>query len=139
MRRLAIGLISAVFVLAAVGVGSAKDLSSTGLEEAFIDAVGVCGPSSNIAGAIGKSADQAVQMALRRALFLEAADDAAGVAGKNAAHAECLQKDLAGRGYTSEQMAALPDCVSQDWPGPLTSLGDCVKAKTRLSEGLKKK
>ncbi|HVA78126.1 MAG TPA: hypothetical protein VNF27_09535 [Candidatus Binataceae bacterium] len=132
-------MISAVFVLAAVSIGSAKDLSSTGLEEAFIDAVGTCGPSSNIAGAIGKSADQAVQMALRRALFLEAADDAAGVAGKNASHAECLQKELSGRGYTAEQMDALPDCVSQDWPGPLTSLGDCVKAKTRLSEGLKKK
>lgn len=139
MKRLAIGFISAVFVLAAVSIGSAKDLTSTGLEEAFIDGVGACGPSSNIAGAIGKSADQAVQMALRRALFLEAADDAAGVAGKNGPHSECLQKDLSARGYTSEQMDALPDCVSQDWPGPLTSLGDCVKAKARLSAGLKKK
>ena len=139
MKRVAIGFISAVFVLAAVSIGSAKDLSSTGLEEAFIDAVGACGPSSNIAGAIGKSADQAVQMALRRALFLEAADDAAGVAGKNAAHSECLQKDLSARGYTKAQMEALPDCVSQDWPGPLTSLGGCVQAKTRLAAGLNKK
>ena len=139
MKRVAIGLFSAVFVLAAMGIGSAKDLTSTGLEEAFIDGAATCGPSSNIAGAIGKSADQAVQMALRRALFLEAADDAAGLAGKNAAHSDCIQKELTARGYTAEQMAALPDCVSQDWPGPLTSLGDCVKNRTRLSEGLKKK
>ncbi|MHB8329978.1 MAG: hypothetical protein ACYDD6_10225, partial [Acidimicrobiales bacterium] len=94
---------------------------------------------SNVAGSIGKSADQTVQMALRRALILEAADDAAGVAGKNGPHAQCMQKELTGRGYTTEELAALPDCVTQDWPGPLTQLGTCVQRRTRLDAGLNKK
>ena len=41
-----------------MGVASAgfADLTSTvALEEAFVDAVGICGPSSNVAGSLGKS------------------------------------------------------------------------------------
>lgn len=55
MKRLAIGVLSATFVIAAAGLCWAKGLSSTGLEEAFVDAVGTCGPSSNVAGTLGKS------------------------------------------------------------------------------------
>jgi len=63
--------------MAAVGVGFAKDLNTIGLEEAFIDSVGTCGPSSNVAGSLGKSEDPQVKIELRNALITEAADDAA--------------------------------------------------------------
>ena len=75
----------------------------SGLEEAFIDAVGVCGPSSNVAGSLGKSEDPQVKIALRNALITEAADDAAGVAGSNKAHSDCLKKDLSARGYSDDR------------------------------------
>ena len=99
---------------------SRKDLSTVGLEEAFIDAVGVCGPSSNVAGSLGKSTDPQVKIELRDALITEAADDAAGVAGANQPHSDCLKKDLSARGYCETDMAALPYCVKHDWPDPFT-------------------
>jgi hypothetical protein len=71
-------------------------------------------------------------------LITEAADDAAGVAGSNKAHSDCLKKDLTSRGYTENDMAALPYCVKHDWPDPFTSLGNCVKNHSRL-EGVMKK
>ena len=47
MKRLATGVLSATFLIATAGVCLAKGpLSSTGLEEAFVDAAGTCGPSS---------------------------------------------------------------------------------------------
>ena len=98
-----------------------------GLEEAFIDAVGVCGPSSNVAGSLGKSEDPQVKIALRNALITEAADDAAGVAGSNKAHSDCLKKDLSSRGYSEDDMAALPYCVKHDWPDPFTEPGHLRK------------
>jgi len=64
MKRFAVALIAASILMTAVGVGFAKDLSATGAEEAFVDAVGVCGPSSNIAGSLGKSNDPQVKIAL---------------------------------------------------------------------------
>ena len=92
MKRFAMALIATGLLTSAVSVGFAKDLSTVALEEAFIDAVGTCGPSSNVAGALGKSDDPQVKIALRNALITEAADDAAGVAGSNKAHSDCLKK-----------------------------------------------
>jgi hypothetical protein len=138
MKRFVVGLIATSMLMAA-GVGFAKDLSTVGLEEAFIDSVGVCGPSSNVAGALGKSDDPQVKVALRNALITEAADDAAGVAGSNKAHSDCLKKDLSARGYSEDDMAALPYCVKHDWPDPFTSLGQCVKSHSRLEGAINKK
>ena len=106
---------------------SQKISVTTGAEEAFVDAVGVCGPSSNVAGSLGKSNDPQVKIALRNALITEAADDAAGVAGANQPHAECLKKDLTSRGYTDDELGALPYCVTHDWPDPFTGLGTMRK------------
>ena len=119
--------------------GSQKISALSGLEEAFIDAVGVCGPSSNVAGSLGKSTDPQVKIELRDALITEAADDAAGVAGANQPHSDCLKKDLSARGYTETDMAALPYCVKHDWPDPFTSLGTCVKSHSRLEGAMKPK
>jgi hypothetical protein len=138
MKRIAVALIATSMLLTAAGVGFAKDLSTVGLEEAFIDSVGVCGPSSNVAGVLGKSTDPQVKIALRNALITEAADDAAGVAGANQPHSDCLKKDLSARGYTDNEMASLPYCVKHDWPDPFTSLGICVKNHSRLEGALKK-
>ena len=138
MKRLGVALIAGSMLLSAVSVGFAKDLSTVGLEEAFIDSVGVCGPSSNVAGSLGKSDDPQVKIALRNALITEAADDAAGVAGSNKAHSDCLKKDLSARGYSDNDMAALPYCVKHDWPDPFTNLGQCVKIHSRLEGALKK-
>ena len=55
MKRFAVALITTSMLLSAVSVGFA--LSTTGIEEAFVDAVGTCGPSSNVAGSLGKSDD----------------------------------------------------------------------------------
>ena len=139
MKRFAMALIATSMLLTVVGVGFAKDLSTIGLEEAFIDAVGTCGPSSNVAGALGKSTDPQVKIALRNALITEAADDAAGVAGANQAHGDCMKKDLSTRGYSDTDMAALPYCVKHDWPDPFTSLGTCVKNHSQLEGLLNKK
>ena len=139
MKRIAATLIAASILMAAVGVGFAKDLSTVALEEAFIDSVGTCGPSSNVAGSLGKSDDPQVKIELRNALITEAADDAAGVMGSNKPHADCLKKDLSARGYTDNDMAALPYCVKHDWPDPFTSLGVCVKNHSRLEGVLNKK
>src|ERR1700693_2482562 len=139
MKRFAVALIATGMLMTAVGLGFAKDLSPTGAEEAFVDAVGVCGPSSNIAGSLGKSNDPQVKIALRNALITEAADDAAGVAGANAPHAECLKKELTSRGYTDDELGALPYCIAHDWPDPFTGLGQCVKSHGRLEGAITKK
>jgi hypothetical protein len=139
MKRLAVALIATGLLISTAGTGLAKDLGTTGLEEAFVDALGTCGPSSNVAGALGKSEDPAMKIALRGALIVEAADDAAGVAGANKPHADCMKKDLTTRGMSADEMAALPYCVKHDWPDPLTSLGDCVKNHGRLEGVMNKK
>jgi hypothetical protein len=132
MKRIAVTLIATSILMTAASVGSAKDLSVTGLEEAFVDALGTCGPSSNVASALGKSDDPQVKIALRNALIAEAADDAARVAGANQPHSDCLRKDLTSRGYTGDELSALPYCVKYDWPDPFTSLGTCVESHSRL-------
>ena len=138
MKRITVALIATSMLMTAVSVGLAKDLSSAGIEEAFIDGVGTCGPSSNVAGSLGKSDDAQVKIALRNALITEAADDAAAVAGSNKAHSDCIRKELTSRGLSDNDMAALPYCVKHDWPDPFTSLGVCVKSHSRLEGALKK-
>jgi hypothetical protein len=139
MKRLALGILSGILLISLARLASAKDLTSAGLEEAFIDGVADCGPSSSMAGALGKSKDPGVQAALRNALIVEAADDAAGVGGGSKEHSDCIQKELSGRGYTSQQLSALPYCVKNDWPTPFTSLGVCVASHAKLEAGLNKK
>jgi hypothetical protein len=138
MKRIAVALIATSMLMTAVSVGFAKDLGAVGIEEAFIDAVGTCGPSSSVAGSLGKSEDPAVRIALRDALITEAADDAAAVPGSGKAHSDCIRKDLTSRGLSDNDMAALPYCVKHDWPDPFTSLGVCVKSHSRLEGVLKK-
>jgi hypothetical protein len=137
MKRFAVALITTSMLVSAASVGFA--LSTTGIEEAFVDAVGTCGPSSNVAGSLGKSDDPAVKIALRNALIIEAADDAAAVAGSSKAHSDCIRKDLTTRGMSSDEMNALPYCVKNDWPSPFTSLGVCVKNHSQLEGLLNKK
>ena len=138
MKRLALGILSGMLLIGLAGVASAKDLTTAGLEEAFIDGVATCGPSSTIAGSLGKSKDPGVQAALRNALIVEAADDAAGIGGGAKDHSDCIQKELTSRGYTTGQMSALPYCVKNDWPSPFTSLGTCVASHAKLEASLKK-
>jgi hypothetical protein len=139
MNRFTVALLAGVLAAGMTSAAFAKGpLGTTGLEESFTDAVGACGPSSVIAGALGHSSDPEVQVELRDALITEAADDAARVAGSNKAHADCMQKFLEGRGYTQTEMDVLPHCVKRDWPGPLVSLGVCVQNRARMESGLKK-
>jgi hypothetical protein len=137
MKRIAVVLLTTSMLMSAVSVGFA--LSPTGMEEAFVDAVGYCGPSSKIAGLLGQSNDPAVKIALRNALIIEAADDAAIVAGSNKEHSDCIRKELKVRGYSENDMEALPYCVKNDWPSPFTSLGVCVQSHSRLEGAMKKK
>jgi hypothetical protein len=137
MKRFAVALIATSMLMSAASVGFA--LSTTGIEEAFVDAVGTCGPSSNVAGSLGKSEDPTVKIALRNALIIEAADDAAAVAGSSKAHSDCIRKDLTTRGMSADEMSALPYCVKNDWPSPFTSLGVCVKNHSQLEGLLNKK
>jgi hypothetical protein len=137
MKRFAVALIATSMLMSAASVGFA--LSTTGIEEAFVDAVGTCGPSSNVAGSLGKSEDPTVKIALRNALIIEAADDAAAVAGSSKAHSDCIRKDLTTRGMSADEMSALPYCVKNDWPSPFTSLGVCAKNHSQLEGLLNKK
>jgi hypothetical protein len=133
MGRLTFAILFTTILFAAPKPSEAADLTSTfGLEEAFIDAVGNCGPSSSAAGAMGKNSDPAVQIALRNAEIIEAADAAAGVPGSSKPLQECMQKFLTGRGYNKSQMTVLPECTKQDWPSPFTSLGQCVHARGKM-------
>ncbi len=139
MKRFAPVLISATVAFALAGSAFAKDLTSTGIEEAFVDAIATCGPSSSVAGVLGKSDDPAMQRELRDALILEAADDAAAVPGANKAHGDCLRKDLSGRGYTDDDMTVLPYCVKHDWPDAFTNLGSCIGNHAHLERAMRKK
>lgn len=139
MKLIAVALIATSMLITAAGVGFAKDLSTVGLEEAFVDSVGTCGPSSKVAGLLGESNDPAVKIALRNALIIEAADDAAVVAGANKPHSDCIRKELTARGFSDDDMSALPYCVKNDWPSPFTSLGVCVQSHSRLETALRKK
>jgi hypothetical protein len=137
MKRIAVALLTTSMLMTAASAVFA--LSTTGIEEAFVDAVAACGPSSSVAGSLGKSEDPTVKIALRNALIIEAADDAAGVAGSNKAHSDCLKKDLTTRGLSEDDLSALPYCVKNDWPSPFTSLGVCVQSHSRLEAAMRKK
>src|SRR5208282_757714 len=133
MSKTTLGILSLAILFATANSSAAADLTSTfGLEEAFIDAVANCGPSSSAAGALGKTSDPAVQIALRNAEIIEAADAAAGVPGSAKSLQDCMQKFLTGRGYDKSQMTVLPECTKQDWPSPFTSLGQCVHARGKM-------
>ncbi len=137
MKRIAVALLTTSMLMTAASSGFA--ISTTGIEEAFVDAVGSCGPSSKVAGSLGSSEDPTVKIALRDALIIEAADDAAVVAGSNKAHSDCIRKELTARGLSDDDMSALPYCVKNDWPSPFTSLGVCVQSHSRLEAALRKK
>lgn len=137
MKRIAVALLTTSMLMTAATSGFA--ISTTGIEEAFVDAVGTCGPSSKVAGVLGASSDPAVKIALRNALILEAADDAAVVAGSGKEHSDCLRKELTARGLSNNDMDALPYCVKNDWPSPFTSLGVCVQSHSRLEAAMHKK
>jgi hypothetical protein len=133
MNKKTLGILSSVILFATANWTAAADLTSTfGLEEAFVDSVANCGPSSSAAGAMGKSSDPAVEIALRNAEIVEAADAAAGVPGASKSLQDCMQKFLVGRGYNKSQMRVLPECVKQDWPSPFTSLGECVHDRGKM-------
>jgi hypothetical protein len=136
VKKLHVFALSILMVFAVANLASARELTTTGLEEAFVDAVGKCGPSSVVAGALGKAGDPSVRRALRNALIIEAADAAAGNT-TNKALESCIQKELKDRGYTDTQMAVLPECVRSDWPDPFTSLGQCVKNRARAAAAQK--
>ncbi len=115
---------------------AATTVSPTKVEEAFVDALGDCGASSIAAGTVTKTNDPGVRHALRDAVIVEAADDAAGLGGGAKEHSDCMQKELKSRGITSAEMAVMPDCVEHDWPEPLDSLGQCVQSRARMEAGL---
>ncbi|MGC1193097.1 MAG: hypothetical protein WA861_21120, partial [Candidatus Binatus sp.] len=60
-------------------------------------------------------------------------------AGSNKAHSDCIRKELTARGFSDDDMSALPYCVKNDWPSPFTSLGVCVKSHSRLEAAMSKK
>jgi hypothetical protein len=113
-------------------------LTTTQLEEAFVDALGSCGPSSLIAESADKTLDPGVRHALRDALIVEAADDAAGIAGSNKSHSDCMRKNLQASGYSDVELSVLPDCIEHDWPEPLDNLGQCIAGRSRLELKMKK-
>jgi hypothetical protein len=129
MSRLALALLLATILLSTTRQSAADQTTTFGLEEAFVDAVATCGPSSSAARVIGKNSDPAVQIALRNAEIIEAADAAAEVPGSSKPLEDCRQRFLTGRGYNKSEMTVLPECTKQDWPSLFTSLGQCVHAR----------
>ena len=134
MKRLVLGLLSGILLVSLARLASAKDLMSAGLKEAFIDGVAPARWRE-----LSARAKTPACKPLRNALIVDAADDAAGVGGGAKEHSDCIQKELTGRGDTSQQLAALPYCVKNDWPTPFTSLGVCVASHAKLEAGLNKK
>jgi hypothetical protein len=85
-----------------------------------------------------RTLDPGVRHALRDALIVEAADDAAGIAGANKSHSDCMRKDLLASGYSNVELSVLPDCVEHDWPEPLDYVGRCVARRSRLESKMRK-
>jgi len=78
---------------------------------------------------VGENLGPAVQIAVRNAEIIGAADAAAGVPGSSKELQDCRQKFLSGRGDNKSQMTVLPECAKQDWLfslayGPATGLPD---------------
>jgi hypothetical protein len=137
MKRLSMLMCCAV--LLALGATIAAADTSTTIEEAFVDAVGSCGGSSKVSSLLATTKDPGLMRALRYAIIVEAADDAAAVPGSDKGHSDCVRKELQARGVTVSQLAVIPDCVANDWPEPLDNLGTCVANRARLSGGAAKK
>lgn len=130
MKRLAILICCAAALALTTGMAAADPSSS--VEEAFVDAVGSCGASSKVSSLLATTKDPGLQRALRYAIIVEAADDAAAVPGSDKTHSDCVRKELQARGVTVSQLAVIPDCVANDWPEPLDSLGTCVVHRAKL-------
>ena len=134
MKRLSMLMCCAVVLALGTTMAAAAD-TSTAVEEAFVDAVGSCGGSSKVSSLLAVTKDPGLLRALRYAIIVEAADDAAGIPGSDKGHSDCLRKELRGRGVTVSQLDVIPDCVTSDWPDPLDNLGSCVSHRAKLSAG----
>ena len=115
-------------------MAAAADTSTT-IEEAFVDAVGNCGGSSKVSSLLATTKDPGLMRALRYAIIVEAADDAAATPGSDKAHSDCVRKELRARGVTTSQLTVIPECVASDWPDPLDNLGTCVANHAKLMGG----
>jgi hypothetical protein len=133
MKRVSMLLCCAV-VLTLVATIAAAD-TSTSIEEAFVDSVGSCGGSSKVSSLLATTKDPGLTRALRYAIIVEAADDAAATPGSDKAHSDCVRKELRARGVTVSQLAVIPECVGSDWPDPLDNLGTCVANHAKLAGG----
>jgi hypothetical protein len=134
MKRLSMLMCCAVVLALGTTRASAAD-TSTSVEEAFVDAVGSCGGSSKVSSLLATTRDPGLLRALRYAIIVEAADDAAANPGADKGHSDCMRKELRARGVTVSQLAVIPDCVASDWPEPLDNLGTCVVHRAKLSGG----
>jgi hypothetical protein len=134
MKRLSMLVCCAVVLALGTGLAAAADTSNS-VEEAFVDAVGSCGGSSKVSSLLATTKDPGLMRALRYAIIVEGADDAAALAGSDKTHSDCIRKDLRARGVTTSQLDVIPDCVANDWPDPLDNLGTCVVHRARLTGG----
>ena len=132
MKRLLTLICGAVFLALGTTIALAGD-SSTAVEEAFVDAVGSCGGSSKVSSLLATTKDPGLMRALRYAIIVEAADDAAATPGSDKGHSDCVRKELRARGVSTSQLEVIPDCVASDWPEPLDNLGTCVVNRAKLS------
>jgi hypothetical protein len=132
MKRLSMLVCCAVVLALGTTMVAAADTSTT-IEEAFVDAVGSCGGSSKVSSLLATTKDPGLMRALRYAIIVEAADDAAAIPGSDKTHSDCVRKELRARGVTTSQLAVIPDCVANDWPEPLDNLGTCVAHRARLT------
>ncbi len=133
MKRFSV-LVCAVVLALGATIAAAAD-TSTSVEEAFVDAVGSCGGSSKVSSLLATTKDPGLLRALRYAIIVEGADDAAAVPGSDKNHSDCIRKELRARGVTTSQLEVIPDCVANDWPEPLDNLGTCVVHRARLTGG----
>jgi hypothetical protein len=134
MKRLSMLVCCAVVLALGTGLAAAADTSNS-VEEAFVDAIGNCGGSSKVSSLLATTKDPGLMRALRYAIIVEGADDAAAVAGSDKTHSDCIRKELRARGVTTSQLDVIPDCVANDWPDPLDNLGTCVVHRAKLSGG----
>jgi hypothetical protein len=130
MKKLTIVCCALVLALGTTMVAAAD--TSTSIEEAFVDALGNCGGSSKVSSLLATTKDPGLKRALRYAIIVEAADDAAAVPGSDKGHSDCIRKELRARGVTTSQLEVIPDCVANDWPEPLDNLGTCVTNRARI-------
>ncbi len=112
MKKLTIVCCALVLALGTTMVAAAD--TSTSIEEAFVDALGNCGGSSKVSSLLATTKDPGLKRALRYAIIVEAADDAAAVPGSDKGHSDCIRKELRARGVTTSQLEVIPDCVAND-------------------------